>query len=204
MLDYVSQQKRWEKQTVAQYKESHGNCVMSNPQRWTIQGEKKKKVKKSRQMERSSACVGKVPNTQIPLREDDIDWIIVYSILSIERVGSSILYSTQRQNGLHSSSEGGGFVTDATHKLDVLARKLSVQGWYLTVSVCNLWSLIKHVVNSMWFTWHERDKQDKRRQNCFHFISLQYYYYHILSWPQLLYVAEDYDGKIVGYVLAKM
>lgn len=32
----------------------------------------------------------------------------------------------------------------------------------------------------------------------------QYYLYHILSWPQLLYVAEDYDGKIVGYVLAKM
>lgn len=28
--------------------------------------------------------------------------------------------------------------------------------------------------------------------------------YHILSWPQLLYVAEDYDKKIVGYVLAKM
>ena len=27
--------------------------------------------------------------------------------------------------------------------------------------------------------------------------------YHILSWPQLLYVAED-QGKIVGYVLAKM
>ncbi|MEW5301689.1 MAG: hypothetical protein WDW38_002709 [Sanguina aurantia] len=33
---------------------------------------------------------------------------------------------------------------------------------------------------------------------------LKYYLYHILSWPQLLYVAEDYDGKIVGYVLAKM
>jgi len=33
---------------------------------------------------------------------------------------------------------------------------------------------------------------------------MQYYFYHILSWPQLLYVAEDYDGKIVGYVLAKM
>ena len=33
---------------------------------------------------------------------------------------------------------------------------------------------------------------------------LQYYLYHILSWPQLLQVAEDYDGKIVGYVLAKM
>lgn len=34
--------------------------------------------------------------------------------------------------------------------------------------------------------------------------SSQYYFYHVLSWPQLLYVAEDYDGKIVGYVLAKM
>ncbi len=34
--------------------------------------------------------------------------------------------------------------------------------------------------------------------------TLQYYFYHVLSWPQLLYVAEDYDGKIVGYVLAKM
>lgn len=33
---------------------------------------------------------------------------------------------------------------------------------------------------------------------------LQYYFYHVLSWPQLLYVAEDYNGKIVGYVLAKM
>eukprot|EP00667_Euglena_gracilis_P023544 EG_transcript_26626 len=26
----------------------------------------------------------------------------------------------------------------------------------------------------------------------------------MLSWPQLLYVCEDFDGKIVGYVLAKM
>merc|ERR1711904_203374 len=32
----------------------------------------------------------------------------------------------------------------------------------------------------------------------------KYYVYHFLSWPQLLYVAEDYDGNIVGYVLAKM
>lgn len=32
----------------------------------------------------------------------------------------------------------------------------------------------------------------------------RYYLYHILSWPQLLHVAEDYNGKIVGYVLAKM
>ena len=34
--------------------------------------------------------------------------------------------------------------------------------------------------------------------------NLKYYMYHILSWPQLIWVAEDYDGKIVGYVLAKM
>ncbi|KAF4661309.1 N-alpha-acetyltransferase 10 [Perkinsus olseni] len=33
---------------------------------------------------------------------------------------------------------------------------------------------------------------------------MKYYFYHILSWPQLLYVAEDTDRKIVGYVLAKM
>ena len=32
----------------------------------------------------------------------------------------------------------------------------------------------------------------------------KYYQYHILSWPQLLHVAEDHKGKIVGYVLAKM
>jgi peptide alpha-N-acetyltransferase len=28
--------------------------------------------------------------------------------------------------------------------------------------------------------------------------------YHALSWPQLSFVAEDDNGKIVGYVLAKM
>lgn len=33
---------------------------------------------------------------------------------------------------------------------------------------------------------------------------MKYYFYHILSWPQLLWVAEDHKGKIVGYVLAKM
>ncbi|GJZ67410.1 N-terminal acetyltransferase A complex catalytic subunit NAA10-like protein [Tanacetum coccineum] len=33
---------------------------------------------------------------------------------------------------------------------------------------------------------------------------MKYYFYHILSWPHLLYVADDYGGKIVGYVLAKM
>ncbi|KAI3381146.1 hypothetical protein SNEBB_009523 [Seison nebaliae] len=32
----------------------------------------------------------------------------------------------------------------------------------------------------------------------------KYYLFHFLTWPQLSYVAEDYDGNIVGYVLAKM
>ena len=32
----------------------------------------------------------------------------------------------------------------------------------------------------------------------------KYYFYHYLNWSQLLYVAEDFNGKIVGYVLAKM
>lgn len=33
---------------------------------------------------------------------------------------------------------------------------------------------------------------------------MKYYFYHGLSWPQLSYVAEDENGRIVGYVLAKM
>lgn len=33
---------------------------------------------------------------------------------------------------------------------------------------------------------------------------MKYYFYHGLSWPQLSYVAEAENGKIVGYVLAKM
>ena len=32
---------------------------------------------------------------------------------------------------------------------------------------------------------------------------LKYYMYHIMTWPQLSYVAEV-NGRIVGYVLAKM
>lgn len=34
--------------------------------------------------------------------------------------------------------------------------------------------------------------------------NLRYYFYHILSWPQLLYTQEDYNGNTVGYVLGKM
>jgi len=33
---------------------------------------------------------------------------------------------------------------------------------------------------------------------------MKYYMYHILSWPQLLFVAEAENKKIVGYVLAKI
>lgn len=33
---------------------------------------------------------------------------------------------------------------------------------------------------------------------------MKYYFYHLLSWPQLLWVAEDFDGAIVGYCLAKL
>ena len=32
----------------------------------------------------------------------------------------------------------------------------------------------------------------------------KYYIYHYLSWPSLLHVTEDHNGKIVGYVLAKL
>ncbi|EAS06116.3 amine-terminal acetyltransferase complex ARD1 subunit-like protein (macronuclear) [Tetrahymena thermophila SB210] len=32
----------------------------------------------------------------------------------------------------------------------------------------------------------------------------KYYLYHYVSWPQILYVAEDQKGKIVGYVMAKI
>lgn len=34
--------------------------------------------------------------------------------------------------------------------------------------------------------------------------NLRYYYYHLLSWPQLLYVQKDYNNNTVGYVLAKV
>ncbi|KAJ1912890.1 N-terminal acetyltransferase A complex catalytic subunit ard1 [Tieghemiomyces parasiticus] len=33
---------------------------------------------------------------------------------------------------------------------------------------------------------------------------LKYYLYHIATWPQLSFVAEDDKGRIIGYVLAKM
>lgn len=33
---------------------------------------------------------------------------------------------------------------------------------------------------------------------------LKYYLYHLMSWPELVFVAEDADGGIAGYVLAKM
>ncbi|ORX54829.1 acyl-CoA N-acyltransferase [Piromyces finnis] len=33
---------------------------------------------------------------------------------------------------------------------------------------------------------------------------MKYYIYHEVTWPQLSFVAEDHEGRIVGYVLAKM
>lgn len=51
---------------------------------------------------------------------------------------------------------------------------------------------------------HVRSMPPSRSRRLKTVLSVQYYFYHILSWPQLLYVAEDYNGKIVGYVLAKM
>lgn len=33
---------------------------------------------------------------------------------------------------------------------------------------------------------------------------MKYYFYYILLWLQLFYVVEDYNKKIVGYVLVKM
>ncbi|KAJ8582866.1 acyl-CoA N-acyltransferase [Rhizopogon salebrosus TDB-379] len=34
--------------------------------------------------------------------------------------------------------------------------------------------------------------------------TMKYYLYHALSWPSLSYVAEDHNGRIIGYILAKM
>ncbi|KAK7470463.1 N-terminal acetyltransferase A complex catalytic subunit ard1 [Stygiomarasmius scandens] len=34
--------------------------------------------------------------------------------------------------------------------------------------------------------------------------TMKYYLYHLMTWPSLSYVAQDDDGKIVGYILAKM
>jgi peptide alpha-N-acetyltransferase len=50
-------------------------------------------------------------------------------------------------------------------------------------------------------TPHPQHQQNSLPEN----YQLKYYYYHILTWPQLLFCAEDYTtGRIVGYVLAKM
>ena len=49
------------------------------------------------------------------------------------------------------------------------------------------------------------EMQNANLQNLPENYAMKYYMYHILSWPQLLYVAEEeVHGRIVGYVLAKM
>jgi N-alpha-acetyltransferase 10/11 len=50
-----------------------------------------------------------------------------------------------------------------------------------------------------------KNKFNKNKKSLPENYQLKYYYYHILTWPQLLFCAEDYTtGRIVGYVLAKM
>ncbi|KAF9449792.1 acyl-CoA N-acyltransferase [Macrolepiota fuliginosa MF-IS2] len=34
--------------------------------------------------------------------------------------------------------------------------------------------------------------------------SMRFWIYHLMSWPQLSYVAEDHKGRIVGYVLSRI
>lgn len=33
---------------------------------------------------------------------------------------------------------------------------------------------------------------------------MKYFNYHLLTWPEISFVAETEEGKIVGYVLCKM
>ena len=33
---------------------------------------------------------------------------------------------------------------------------------------------------------------------------MKYYYYHLLTWPEISFVAENEFGKIIGYVLCKL
>ncbi|KAJ2769479.1 N-terminal acetyltransferase A complex catalytic subunit ard1, partial [Coemansia nantahalensis] len=33
---------------------------------------------------------------------------------------------------------------------------------------------------------------------------MKYYLYHLATWPELSFVAENQQGRVVGYVLAKM
>ncbi len=75
----------------------------------------------------------------------------------------------------------------------VSSRELPAEGTYLLHSA--IAGLMQYADMSM------SERQHQSLTICLH---VQYYFYHILSWPQLLYVAEDYNGKIVGYVLAKM
>lgn len=46
--------------------------------------------------------------------------------------------------------------------------------------------------------------QSTNLQNLPENYQMKYYLYHLLSWPQLTFVAVEQKGRIVGYVLAKM
>ncbi|KAF9481808.1 acyl-CoA N-acyltransferase [Pholiota conissans] len=34
--------------------------------------------------------------------------------------------------------------------------------------------------------------------------TIKYYMYHAMTWPSISFVAEDHEGRIIGYILAKM
>lgn len=69
----------------------------------------------------------------------------------------------------------------------------------LHMQTTNLWCLPENYQVRKGGKFHLPRRPDSRRR-----LQMKYYFYHLLSWPQLLWVAEDFDGKIVGYVLAKM
>ncbi|KAJ7746152.1 hypothetical protein DFH07DRAFT_705464, partial [Mycena maculata] len=46
--------------------------------------------------------------------------------------------------------------------------------------------------------------QDTNLQNLPENYLMKFWIYHAMTWPQILFIAEDHKGHIVGYVLAKM
>lgn len=75
----------------------------------------------------------------------------------------------------------------------------------LAMQACNLLCLPENYQLKVWQALHAEAALNLQPvSHADHLLAVQYYFYHVLSWPQLLHVAEDYNGHIVGYVLAKM
>ena len=116
-------------------------------------------------------------------------WIFKYKVydrfdVSLSKFIISSFLDTQGQDGVYSAGNFERCASNAAHKFALSAGKLSAQGVSMNKT---------YVKGSISYPYYLTMVY-----------LLQYYLYHILSWPQLLYVAEDYDGQIVGYVLAKM